>query len=149
MNFPSKGGVGRVFYNGAFYDAAWAPDATCDYMTHVILSNGTELDFTDYEDRLDYIYAPSDDGNTFYNTMVLLSPGEQEVVIPTAKEMLKNVATGMMPILDKFYQGDIEACDVAFCKNIFTIPACLYRTFVQTGSLDKAHTEVLKSVFDI
>ncbi len=152
MDFPTPTGTGRVFYEGAHHDVTWTSDSDprCGYMKEVTFPNGDEIMVTDYDDRLDFNFDMSDSGDEYYNVMVLLKPGEPDfTIIPTEAELRSDLFDAMKPFMEAVFNDVIHADDLPFCKNLFTIPACIIRTVQKTGSVDLARKWILKRVFEI
>lgn len=150
MDFPSKSGSGRIFMNGTVHKVTWVPDNTCEYETHVTLTDGTTLEVTDYEDRFDFIYNPSDDGSVYYSAFVLLDPNEPDPInIPTTEELQATLCADMQPLVDGFMRQEIHSDDLTFCRILFSTPECLLRTILNTGSANAAKKKILFDEWNI
>lgn len=150
MDFPSQPGSGHIFMDGNVHSVTWAPLSPGDYITKVTFADGSHIEVTDYEERFDFIYSPSDDGQTFYHAFVLLEPDETDPVgVPTATELRATAQADMAPIITQVIAGEIDADDMVFCRNLFTIPECLLRRFQKHGSVSAARRDILKDLWSL
>ncbi len=136
-----------MFKDGVVHAVTWATDRY-GYTT-VTLPSGAEFDSSDYEDRLDFLYSPSDDGHILYNTCVLLSPTETPIAMPTEAELKADLQQALMPVFSSVVAGETDPDDLTFARNLFSLPACLYRAVVWHGSVDAARAAIIKDVFQL
>lgn len=139
-------GSAVALLNGEFVNIKWKPTPNCSYHIDIEVDNGTEFQITDYDDRLDVMYSPSDDGTIWYYSMVVLDDGETAGKVPS-KEELAEVYTRAKPVFDSVAVGDTDIEDLGFAMLILRSQECMYRAYNKTGSVEKADRLIMKDIF--
>lgn len=144
-----EGRQGRVYFEGAVHNATWScPAWLSDYEVMVILENGRQLQVSDENEDLGFIFREPDQGLEMTNIMVLLGPDEAEPVgIPDQSEIAKKAFEAMRPIFESVARQETHHDDLDYCRQLFTNQAALLRTIQKTGSLASAHAAILRDVF--
>lgn len=144
MDFPAKNGSGRIWRGGQVLQVTWACDPN-DYHTEVTLPGGETITVTDYEDRWDYCYRPSDDGSIFYETFVLLDPNEPDPgIVLDEDELRKTAVPAMTPLVQAMMDDQLHSDDLGFARILFTTPECLLRLVQKTGCIEGARAAIIK-----
>lgn len=139
-------GSGVALLNGKFVNIKWKPQPHCSYYIDIEVDNGATFPVTDYEERLDVMYSPSDDGSIWYTTMVVLDDVEAAGKIPP-KEELADVYTRIKPVFDSVAAGNTDTDDLRFAMLIMKSQECMYRAYNKTGSVEKADKTILNDIF--
>jgi hypothetical protein len=146
MNFPTPTGSGRAIVNGCPQNISWKPSSPAyDDGTEVTLANGGAINLNDYEERLDYHVSASDDGRTFYHTMVLLEPGEADpAILPTTAELRETATAALAPLMEAVMDDRLHPDDLNFARLLFTNPDCINRVANKHGSVEQGRKAIIR-----
>lgn len=145
MDFPSDTGSGRAVVNGIAQSISWRMPPG-DYVREITLSSGNTFTITDYEKRMDFHYAPSDDGSEYYHTLVLLAPDESDPAAPAQTDLNTKALAGIHPLLDKVIKHELDQEDMNWARLLFTKIDCMVRPIQKHGSIEAAQQAITNMI---
>ena len=114
-----------------------------------ISENGRVIDNQlEYEDRFDVYYSPSDDGNTWYNSVHVVSfdPSSQ-IQLPNPADVT-TYKQHIMPLAIEAVSNDqMDSDDLGFVVRILKTPAFFYNAWASAGNKVSGVEKLMKSIF--
>ena len=145
MKISTPSGSGRAIINGKLSNISWTTNNNDVFVT---LPNGSNFALPDYEERLDFHYNGSDDGQIYYHTLVLLDPTEPEpskeiLSQLKAKDLQKASIDNITPLMRLVARQEIHSDDLAFALRLMTMPDSMVRAVQKYGNINAAQKAIV------